>query len=156
VNAGLRYEYFSPVAEADNRLSTLDVTPNFTAATPVLAGATGPYSGAFADTIVKPFRGGFAPRIGVAWRPNSSTVLRTGYGINYNSSVYAPIAQQLAGQPPFAVTNTAIATLQNPLPMATALESVAPGVTTNNYAVDPNYRLGYLQIWNADMQRDLT
>ena len=32
----------------------------------------------------------------------AGTVVRTGYGINYNSSVYQSIAQQLAGQPPFA------------------------------------------------------
>jgi len=29
-------------------------------------------------------------------------------------------------------------------------------VTTNSYAVDPNYRLGSVQIWNLDVQRDLT
>ncbi len=103
VNAGLRYEYFSPLSEADNRLVTLDTAPGFTAAVPVVAGGTGPYSGAFPDTIVQPFRAGFAPRVGVAWRPEQGTVVRTGYGINYNSSVYQYIAQQLAGQPPFAV-----------------------------------------------------
>jgi hypothetical protein len=26
---------------------------------------------------------------------------------------------------------------------------------TNNYALDPNYRLGYVQIWNLDIQRQL-
>jgi hypothetical protein len=156
VNAGLRYEYFSPVSEANNRLATLDVTQAFTAAAPVVAGGTGPYSGAFTDTIVNPFHGGLAPRVGVAWRPKANTVIRTGYGVNYNSSVYANIAQQLASQPPFAVTNTAIASLGTPLPLATALLSVTPGTTTNTYAVDPNYRLGYLQIWNLDLQRDLT
>ena len=28
--------------------------------------------------------------------------------------------------------------------------------TTNTYGVDPNYRLGCVQIWNLDVQRDLT
>ncbi|HEV3141117.1 MAG TPA: hypothetical protein VGY57_11400, partial [Vicinamibacterales bacterium] len=46
VNAGLRYEYYSPVAEASNRLATLDVTPGFTQAVAVTAGAMGPFSGA--------------------------------------------------------------------------------------------------------------
>jgi hypothetical protein len=156
VNAGLRYEYFSPLSEASNRLVTLDVAPGFTAAVPVLAGAAGPYSGALPDTIVNPFRAGFAPRVGIAWRPAQGTVVRTGYGINYNSSVYQSIAQQLAGQPPFAVTDTVFATPGSPLPIETALLSVKPGVTTNSYAVDPNYRLGYVQIWNLDVQRDLT
>src|SRR5207249_10153748 len=26
---------------------------------------------------------------------------------------------------------------------------------TNNFAVNPNYRLGYVQIWNVDLQREL-
>jgi len=40
VNAGLRYEYFSPLSEASNRLVTLDTAPGFTAAVPVVAGGT--------------------------------------------------------------------------------------------------------------------
>lgn len=28
-------------------------------------------------------------------------------------------------------------------------------MVTNNYALDPNYRLGYVQIWNLDIQRQL-
>jgi hypothetical protein len=28
--------------------------------------------------------------------------------------------------------------------------------TADSYAVDPNYRLGYVQMWNLDLQRDLT
>src|SRR5262249_26345641 len=85
VNAGVRYEYYSPVSEASNRLVTLDVPPDFSAATPVVAGGTGPYTGSFADTIVNPFRGGLAPRVGVGWRPKQGTVVRIGYGINYNA-----------------------------------------------------------------------
>ena len=156
VNAGIRYEYYSPVSEAANRLVTLDVTPGFTAAVPVIAGGAGPYSGAFDDTIVKPFRGGVAPRIGIAWRARPGTVVRAGYGINYNAGVYQTIAQQLAAQPPFAVTDTVLASRLNPVPLETALLHVAPGVALNSYAVDPNYRLGFVQIWNLDAQRDLT
>ncbi len=154
VNAGLRFEYFSPVSEADNRLATLDVAPGFTAAVPVLADTTGPYSGALPDTIVHPFRAGLAPRIGIAWKPQPSTTVRTGYGINYSSGVYQTIAQQLAGQPPFAVTDQVLATALAPVRLESALTTVVPGLTTNTFAVDPNYRLGYVQIWNLDVQRD--
>jgi hypothetical protein len=41
-------------------------------------------------------------------------------------------------------------TLQNGFPAAPA------GTITNNYGVDPNYRLGYVQIWNADLQQEIT
>jgi hypothetical protein len=156
VNAGLRYEYFSPLSEASNRLETLDASPGFTAAVPVAAGGTGPFSGALPDSIVRPFRTGFAPRVGIAWRPKQGLVVRTGYGINYNSSVYQSIAQQLAAQPPFAVTNTVLSSAQTVVPLQTALLSAQPGTTQNTYGVDPNYRMPYVQIWNFDVQRDLT
>src|SRR5262249_48642297 len=120
------------------------------------AGGSGPFSGSFADTIVKPFRGGVAPRVGVAWRPRAGLVVRTGYGVNYSASVYQSIAQQLAGQPPFAVTSTVLASRLDPVPFESALVDVAPGVALNSYAVDPAYRPGVVQIWNVDMQRDLT
>ena len=51
-----------------------------------------------------------APRVGVAWRFKPGTILRGGYGISYNAGAYSTIARQLVGQPPFAVTNTAIGT----------------------------------------------
>lgn len=82
--------------------------------------------------------------------------MRTGYGVNYSASVYQSIAQQLAGQPPFAVTSTVLASRLDPVPFESALVDVAPGVALNSYAVDPAYRPGVVQIWNVDMQRDLT
>jgi hypothetical protein len=156
INAGLRYEYFSPVSEADNRLATLDVAPGFTAAVPVIAGETGPYAGALSDTIVNPFRTGFAPRIGIAWRAPHSVVVRAGYGINYNSRTYQSIATSLASQPPFATTGTVLATTVSPVLLQSALATVSPDATNNTYGIDPNYRLGFVQIWNLDIQRDLT
>ena len=155
INAGLRYEYYSPFSEAANQLSGLDASPAFTAAVPVTAGGTSPFSGALPDTIVRPFRTGFAPRVGVAWKPQQATTVRTGYGINYNASVYQSIAQQLSAQPPFVTTNTVLANAATPTPIETALTTVTPGVATNTYGIDPNYRLGYVQIWNADVQREV-
>jgi len=156
VNAGLRYEYFSPLSEANNNLVTLDASPDFTAAVPVAAGAVSPFSGQLPDSIVRPFRDGFAPRVGIAWRPHAGTVVRGGYGINYNSSVYQYIAQQLAAQCPCATINTLLASPTTLVPIQTALLNVQPGSTLPTYGIDPNYTLGYVQIWNLDVQRDLT
>ena len=156
LNAGLRYEYYSPVAEANNQLVTLDVPSDFSAAVPVYAGGTGPYAGALPDTIVRPYRKGFAPRLGAAWRASDKTVLRAGYSINYNSSVYQSIAQQLANQPPFVQTATVIASPTAPQPIQTILANAPPNTILNNYAVDPNYQMPNVQIWNVDLQRDIT
>src|SRR5262249_28742057 len=61
-----------------------------------------------------------------------------------------------AFQPPFADTQTNAATdpATTTLTLANGFSS-ASGAVTNNYAIDPNYRLGYVQIWNLDLQRTL-
>jgi trimeric autotransporter adhesin len=46
------------------------------------------------------------PESAFAWKPLPNTVVRGGYGINYNTGAYQGIAQQLAFQPPFATTAT--------------------------------------------------
>jgi len=80
VNAGVRYEYLTPYWEANNNLVNLDANGNFTAVTPVIAGQVGPYTGAFPTSAVDADRNNIAPRTGVAWRVNSKTVVRGGYG----------------------------------------------------------------------------
>ena len=155
LNAGLRYESASPFWEADGRLVTLDVNQNVTAAVPVQAGQVGPFSGQLPSTLVRPDYNDLAPRIGVAWRAQDKTTVRGGYGINYNAGIYNAIAQQLAAQPPFAVTATGLGTTLAPLTFSNALLSVNPNATTNTFGIDPNYRLGYVQIWNVDVQRTI-
>lgn len=154
LNAGVRYEYVSPMTEANNHLVNLDIAPDLSSVALVEAGQSGPYFGSVPDSLVRPDWNNIAPRIGLAWQVRPGTIVRTGYGINYTSNVYASIARQLATQPPFAVTATSLGTsatavpLTNPLLLSTTDSSI-----TNTYAVDPNYRLGMAQIWNLDLQR---
>jgi trimeric autotransporter adhesin len=156
INAGVRYEYLSPYWEANNHLVNLDVPSDFTAAVAVRAGETGPYTGLYPSTIVEPDRNNVAPRIGIAWRPKPKLVVRAGYGINYSSPVYQGMAQKLAAQPPFAVTDTRIGTMAAPLTLAAAFATPSTDVTTNNFGVDRHYGLGYLHMWSLDVTRDLT
>jgi hypothetical protein len=66
------------------------------------------------------------------------------------------MVQKLAGQPPFAVTNTVLGTATTPLLMATVFATPPPATTTTNtFGVDSNYRIGYVHIWNVDVQREL-
>ncbi|HYL10772.1 MAG TPA: TonB-dependent receptor, partial [Candidatus Acidoferrales bacterium] len=152
LNLGLRYEYVSPYSEINNLLVNLDVAPGFTAVAPVIAGQSGPFTGTFPQTLVNPDRNNLAPRAGFAWKPLKSTVVRGGYGINYNTGAYGSIAQQLAFQPPFSVTQTNIESPALALTLANGFPAAPPSTITNNYAVNRDYRLGYVQMWNLDIQ----
>jgi trimeric autotransporter adhesin len=156
LDLGVRYEYVSPLVEAQNQIVNLDVTHGFTAAVPVLPGQTGQLSGtAFPRSLVRPDRNNFAPRAGIAWKPFRNTVVRAGYGINYNNAQYNTIASQMTFQPPFAFTQTNIGSVAVPLLLQNAFPALDPSVTTNNYGIDPNYRLGYVQMWNLDIQQQI-
>ena len=160
LNFGVRYEYFSPYVEKNNRLVNLDHSADFTQVTAVQPGQTGPYSGSFPRSLVNPDRAMYSPRFGFAYRPKLSffkeTVVRGGYGINYNTGQYASFAKQLAFQPPFAVTQTNIAGAQGcgTLQLSNAF-NCSNAAVQNNYSVNLNYRLGHVQVWNLDVQRTL-
>lgn len=159
LNLGVRYEYVSPLTEINNRIANLDLSPGVLTQTPPLvvvpvqAGQTAPYSGKLPASLVRPDRNNFAPRVGFAWKPFSKTVVRGGYGINYNTGAYQGVAQQLAFQPPFSTTATNIQTIPGDLTLQNGFPAVS-GIS-NSYAVDPNYRLGYVQIRNLDIQQQI-
>jgi hypothetical protein len=158
VNAGIRWEYEAPMRERFGRLVNLDVASGFAAVRPVVASDPfGPLSGQeLPASLLLPDRRGFQPRIGISWRPvpGSSLVIRGGYGIYRNTSVYQSIATQLAQQPPLSTTLSVENTADNPLTMANGF-TAPQGIATNTFAVDPEFRVGYAHNWQVSMQRDL-
>jgi hypothetical protein len=153
-NLGLRYELLWPFFERNGQMVNLDVTPDFSAAAPVLSGSSGPFTGRFPDALMNADANNLAPRVGFAWRARPGMIVRGGYGISFNSGSYAAIARQLVAQPPFAVTNTSIGTLASPLDLSNPLANASPTDTANNYGVAPDYALGLVQTWNGDLSRD--
>lgn len=157
LNLGVRYEYNGPFTELQNRIANLDVSfsPGSITAFQVLAGQMGTYSGSFPHSLVRPDRNNFAPRLGLAWRIGKQTVVRAGYGINYNLAQYGNFIRNFAFQPPYAIATTNISTYGEFLTLQNGFPSNSLTAVTNNYALDPNYRLAYVQIWNLDVQRQL-
>jgi hypothetical protein len=157
LNVGMRWEYGAPVTEKYGRLVNLDIAPGFTAISPVLASnPVGSLTGQrYSDSLLTPEKTGFEPRIGMSWRPllASSMVIRGGYGIYRDTSVYLPIAARMAQQSPLSRT-LSLNNQDTPLTLANGFY-LAPNVTTNTFAVDPNFRAGYAQNWQLSMQRDL-
>ncbi len=158
LNLGVRYEYFNPFTEKYGRLANLDIAPDFSAVAVVTPDKSGPYSGAFPAGLVNPDRNNFSPRLGLAWKPWAAKqfLVRMGYSIFYNGSIYTQFPSQLASQPPFAASSaTLVTSVADPLTIANGFASAPSNTITNTYAVDKNYRVGYAQTWNIFIQQSL-
>ncbi len=166
INAGLRWDYGAPITELFGRLVNLDVANGFTAAAPVVgsdpAGAV--TGGHYPSSLIRPERSMIEPRIGISWRPipASTVVIRAGYGIYPDTSVYQGVVLDMAQQYPLStslnIQNSAACplTLANGFPATAANGLVAcSGTTADTFAIDPNFRIGYAQAWQLAVQRDL-
>ncbi len=160
---GLRYEYFSPYSEEHDRLATLDVSGDFAQAAVVTPNGVGPFTGKFPHDLIYPERGNFEPRLGIALHPWRDTVLRAGYGINYTVGQYENFVQDFAFAPPFAdVQDNKVYTASDESPVINCssfcLASGFPVLESQQigtWAINKNYRLPYVQVWNVNLQRTL-
>jgi hypothetical protein len=157
-NIGLRWEYGAPITELKGRLVNLDIAQGFSAATPVLASAPkGPLTGeSFPTSLVRPDKRSWEPRIGISWRPlaGSSMVVRAGYGIYSDTSVYQATTLKLAQQAPLSKSLSVQNSAACPLTLANGFNQCG-STTSSTFAVDPNFRVGYAQTWQLAVQRDL-
>ena len=158
LNAGIRWEYGAPITEQYGRLVNLDIASGFSAVAPVLGNnPSGPLTGeSYPNSLLRPDRRGIEPRVGIAWRPisGSSMLVRAGYGIYDDTSVYQTIALQMAQQAPLSKSLNVQNSLACPLTLASGFNT-CPSITPNSFAVDPNFRVGYAQNWQVSVQRDL-
>ena len=158
VNAGLRYEYFTPFTEKQGHIANLDIAPGFTGVAVVTPGNSGPYTGGFPDALIDPDKKLFSPRIGIAWRPGKKRplVVRAGYGLFFNGSIYNQFPSRLASQPPFATTASITTSTARVLTLQDGFAAAPKQDVTNTYAVDRFYRVPYAQTWNLNLQQTLS
>jgi hypothetical protein len=93
LNIGLRYEYFTPLRETQDRISNLVFPPGQLINSKLVV----------SDELFKPDRNNFAPRFGFAWSPlalDQKLVVRGGFGVSYNRTPQV-LFGNTRGNPPF-------------------------------------------------------
>lgn len=148
INAGLRYEYNSPATDAADRSRVFDIATG-TIVTPGTSGV--PRGGYKAD------KNNFAPRVGIAWTigEDEATVLRAGYGVYYDQSPLAP-AEALYFNAPLFDNNIYFSIPGLPLTLADPFPAFFPfALPDSALAIQRDLRTGYLQHWNANIQRKI-
>ncbi len=160
VNIGLRYEFATPIWEANNNWT------NFDPATNTLIKAKG---GSLYDrALVHPDYKDFGPRIGAAYSIDSKTVIRAGYGISYSffNRVGSALENINAPQAIFGVINQSFTpggpvpagflTTQNAFTTGIANPANFNPITSNIDYVDPNTKWPMVQSWLFSLQREIT
>ncbi|HXJ39957.1 MAG TPA: hypothetical protein VNH18_11825, partial [Bryobacteraceae bacterium] len=158
ITAGLRWEYFGPMTEKNNRMANLDIAPGYTAVAVVTPGATGPFaSGTWPRGLIDAQPRLFSPRLGIAWRPvkGKQIVVRAGYGIYYTGGVYSGFANRLAPEPPFVQTINQTTSPGNVLSLERGFGTIAAQTIQNTFAVARDYNPAYAQSWNLSLQQTL-
>jgi len=156
LNLGLRYEYATPLWEADN------IMTNFDPATRTMVAAR---DGSIADrALVDPDRNNFGPRLGFAFTPESKTVIRGGYGIGYVHYNRAGGGNLLSINGPQVIN--AVINQTNPLdPMFVPTQSGYPvgladpsqfnPLTANITYMPRDIQDGRVQNWYLSVQREI-
>lgn len=154
--AGVRYEFFTPYAEKYGHMANLDIAPGFSAVQVVTPNTDGAYTGFYPPGLIQSDHNNWAPRVALAWKvpTKHSTVVRAGYGIYYNEQAYISLAQNMAQQPPFAISYSVNTSPTDVLTLQRGFTSVAEQDVTNTFAVAKNYRTPYAGSWNLTIQRE--
>jgi hypothetical protein len=187
LNLGLRYDYDSPMTERFNRsVRGFDFTTqnpiaqramaNYARAPiaeipasqfRVIGGLTFAGNGGLPRALWTGDRNNFAPRIGFAWNPRKSTVLRGGYGIFYVPLGADRVAVNQSGYtartmlvPSTDNGLTFIASLSNPFPNGWsprpgASEGLATDAGRGVSFFNENGVNGYMQRYSLGIQRQL-
>lgn len=147
---GLRYDFVTPPVELYNAIANLLLNSTITAVTVATPGEQGqPRSLLHNDPH------DWGPRVGIAWQPlhNNPIIVRGGYSIFYNTSIYQQLSFDMANQPPFAQAQIRLTAPNQLLMLENGFPPAPLPLAENTVAVDPSYRTPYAQIWDLSIER---
>ena len=172
VNIGLRYEAIPAPREDTDRLGNLVISRDassgvysgtllWASVNPEVDPATGkanepPHTGGYGKSLMRNNYLDFAPRVGFAYQLTSKTVIRSAYGIFYNSTFVQEL-QDMRKFWPYTIQQNFSAN-QGVRP---DLLITDPGPSFSNTAAiggwpqNPNNRTPYSEQWNFTVQRQL-
>jgi TonB dependent receptor len=158
VSAGLRWDYF-PLGTRESRgLERYDFTTNQMS----ICGVGSVPTDCGYDIPKK----NFSPRLGLAWRPTATFVIRAGYGINFDPYPLAFVRDLLTNYPEdLSLTVSAPNSFQPEGRLRDGIPAiVAPNVSPGIIPVPPGFgvralpqkvKTGYIQSWNLTLQKEL-
>ncbi|HTS64830.1 MAG TPA: TonB-dependent receptor [Candidatus Acidoferrales bacterium] len=157
INIGLRYEYYPLMTRAGKGIERLDPYTNL-----VYLGGRGNQPDNVGITVSHKL---FAPRVGLAYRLGDKTVIRAGYGINFDP---IPFSRPLRGWYPLVIDSAFVApngfapagTIEQGVPnvvgpdLSTGVTPLPGGVAERSPWGGEIHR-GYTQSWNFTVERKL-
>lgn len=172
IDYGVRYQYFTPVKDANNVLTSFDpalfnpaqIPACRTAACAALIRGTGNElngiavagsTSRFGRAISPSDKNNFSPRIGISWDPFKSgkTIVRAGYGFYYDQVLVGIFEQNAFVNPPFnnrATFSGAGVGFSNPSGGALGDLPVRDLI-----ASDPDFQTPEIQQWSLGIQREI-
>ena len=173
LTAGLRYSYFPPAWEKDNRISNfIPSLYNGTDFNTGLVTAEEAVGLGIGRSTTRPYKAGWQPRVGIAWDVfgTGETALRAGFGRYMSRSNVIEDLLFLTSNPPWTTTVSAGSgwnglgvNLAN-CPTCRSLDTINPGLATNVAgvaanpsfrAVDPDFRPPESYQWNLTISHQL-
>lgn len=163
---GLRYSVFPPAYSKDNRITNwIPERYNGTTLSSGFVQADKP--GDLSRALVNTYKGGFQPRLGLAWDINGDgkTALRFGFGRYISRSNVIASLLRLSNNPPW---NTVVDSGWNPTAVSLAdcatcrtLDQINPGLANAAAglgainSVDPNFKPPESWQWNVTVSREI-
>ena len=172
INVGLRYEYIPAPIEETNRLGNLVISRDSSSGkytgtllwagvnpeVDPLTGVAGepPHTGGYGSALMRNNHFDFAPRIGLAYQLNSKTVIRSAYGIFYNSTFVQEL-QDMRKFWPYTIQQNFSANqgVRPDLYITDAGPSFQNTAAIGGWPQNPNNRTPYSEQWNLTVQRQL-